>query len=81
MDTNKVYFKLHSLCGATLHFEFGNNNENYIYCFDENLTDAVPNMVKMYNKLQNYEDYRFEPSYYRNNAFSAKNLNKSLLQI
>ena len=41
MDTNKVYFKLHSLCGATLHFEFGNNNENYIYCFDENLTDEV----------------------------------------
>lgn len=52
MGTNKIYFKLHSLCGATLHFEFGNNKESYIYCFDENLTDAVPNMVKMYNKLK-----------------------------
>ncbi len=72
MDTNKVYFKLHSLCGATLHFEFGNNNENYIYCFDENLTDAVPNMVKMYNKLQNYEDYRFEASYDGKNCFFCK---------
>lgn len=81
MDTNKIYFKLHSLCGATLHFEFGNNKESYIYCFDENLTDAVPNMVKMYNKLQNYEDYRFEASYDGKIAFSAKNLNKSLIQI
>ena len=81
MDTNKVYFKLHSLCGATLHFEFGNNKESYIYCFDENLTDAVPNMVKMYNKLQNYEDYRFEASYDGKIAFTAKNLNKSLIQI
>ncbi len=72
MNTNKIYFKLHSLCGATLHFEFGNNKESYIYCFDENLTDAVPNMVKMYNKLQNYEDYRFEASYDGKIAFSAK---------
>lgn len=69
MDTNKIYFKLHSLCGAILHFEFGNNKESYIYCFDEKLTDAVPNMVKMYNKLQNYEDYRFEASHDGNIVF------------
>lgn len=81
MDTNKIYFKLHSLCGATLHFEFGNNKESYIYCFDENLTDAVPNMVKMYNKLQNYEDYRFEASYDGNIVFSAQNLDNSVIKI
>lgn len=81
MNTNKLHFKLNMLIAGILKLDFGNEFENYTYCFDENLSDAVPNMVKMYNNLKIYKDYQFKVFYIGDIIFSAKSLNTNTVEL
>lgn len=81
MDTDKLYFKLDRLSAGSLILNFGTHNENYTYYFDEDLTDAVPNMIKMYNKLKACESYQWSADYDGYIGFAAKVLDNNKIEL
>lgn len=81
MNTTKIYFKLDKLNAGDLCLNFGTPDENYTYCFDEDLTDAVPNMVKMYNKLNVGESYQWSADYDGYISFAAKVLDNDKVEL